>query len=193
MLAKNADELTDEKFQHIYAWPQCPSLRLNLVLDSEGKIFGPDNNSSSLTNVLDRRLLKIIRKDADAVVCGAQSIRAEGWYLPPRGKLVVLSSTGDLPWETCPAPDRVIVVSSLPELRAWLMDHPGNNLCEGGLMTANLLLADPGFDEIALSFPGFEPHIVENIVKSNKLQVTLVSTVYSRVHDMSFSLWRRAA
>lgn len=143
--------LTDDELATAYAWPSGASLRLNMLLSAHGTTTGSDGTSHSLTSPMDRRVLRLVRAQATAIIVGASSVRAEGWFLPPTGLLIVLSASGILPWETCPDRDRVLTCATLRELTDWLREHPGMNLCEGGISTARALESAVGFDEIALT------------------------------------------
>ncbi len=77
--------------------PDSPEwLRLNLVTSVSGSAAGADGTSESLTSRSDRRILGVIRELSDAVLVGAQSVRAEGYQLPKRSRLVVVTASGDL-------------------------------------------------------------------------------------------------
>lgn len=71
-------------------------VRLNMITSLTGSAVGPDGTSDTLTNRADRAILGVIRASADAVVVGAQTVRAEGYLLPKRSRLVVVSRSGDL-------------------------------------------------------------------------------------------------
>lgn len=79
-----------------YAAPDGRWVRLNMITSLTGSAVGSDGTSDTLTNRVDRAILGAIRADADAVVVGAQTVRAEGYVLPRRSRLVVVSASGDL-------------------------------------------------------------------------------------------------
>ena len=97
-----ADELDTEaagaraRLLEWYAPGEGESIRLNLVTTLDGRVTGDDGTSESLTAGADRMILGVIREHADAVLVGAQSVRAEGYRLPKRARLAVVSMTGDL-------------------------------------------------------------------------------------------------
>ncbi len=72
------------------------SLRLNMVADISGSAAGDDGTSESLTNRSDRKILGVIRELSDVVLVGAASVRAEGYLLPRRSRLAILTLSGDL-------------------------------------------------------------------------------------------------
>lgn len=189
----NIQDFSDGQLSEFYAWPQSRTLRCNLVLNSQNDVKGQDGTSLSLTNNEDRRLLRIIRADADVVISGAQSIRAEGWFLPPHGRLCVLSLSGVLPWETCPDRSRVFVYQSAKSLLRGLLQNELRILCEGGLITAELLAQQYGFDELALSFSDSTSVSPPPEVLLQDAVFDLVTHLHDQEHNMAFGLWRRAA
>jgi riboflavin biosynthesis pyrimidine reductase len=87
---------TRDRLLELYR-PDSPEwLRLNLVTSVSGSAAGSDGTSESLTTRSDRRILGVIRELSDAVLVGAQSVRAEGYQLPKRSRLVVVTASGDL-------------------------------------------------------------------------------------------------
>lgn len=183
-------EQSDQALREIYAWPVSRTFRLNLLVTTDG-IVGPDGTSQSLTNSEDRRILRAIRAEADVVIVGAESVRKEGWYFPPHGRLIVLSSTGSLPWETCPDSSRVFVAPSASAIVHNLAETETRVLCEGGLATAELIAERIGFDEIALSSENeFFPQAV-NFLRIRD-EFTLVAQLKNSAHKMTFRFWRRA-
>ncbi|MFZ9105055.1 MAG: dihydrofolate reductase family protein [Pontimonas sp.] len=72
------------------------SVRLSLISSPSGRLVGADGTSTSLSNPVDRAILLTQRRLADAVVCGAQTMRSELVPIPSHAPLVVLSSSGDL-------------------------------------------------------------------------------------------------
>ena len=184
--------LSDEQLSDLYSWPQERSYRLNMLLNFDDSSAGDDGTSNSLTSHEDRRLLKIIRKEADVLIVGAASIRAEGWFLPPLGRVAVLSQSGNIPWDTCPDSSRVSSYPSVSALLHSLRDTEINILCEGGKATAHLLSETVGFDDLALA----RIDIVENAslpdFLSNCSDLALVSSLSDASHSMTFQNWRRA-
>lgn len=188
MLSSN--QLSDQELSDIYAWPETLTIRLNLLLSSNG-IVGSDGTSHSLTNSEDRRILRIIRADADVVIVGAESVRKEGWFLPPQGRLIVLSTTGLLPWDTCPDSTRVFVAPSASAIMHNLSASETRVLCEGGLATAELISQRIGFDEIALSTLGTEISPKAEFLRIPD-EFSLISEFTDSAHHMTFRFWRRA-
>ena len=79
----------------LYRPPRAEWLRLNLIGSVSGSATGPDGTSETLTNLADRMLLGVIRAMSDVVVVGAASVRAEGYFVPRKGALAVVSRSGD--------------------------------------------------------------------------------------------------
>jgi riboflavin biosynthesis pyrimidine reductase len=189
---QESQDLSDIELAAIYNWPETRTYRLNMILDSLDSSTGYDFTSVSLTSPEDRRILKMIRAQAHVVIFGASSIRAEGWFLPPRGRLAVLSHSGELPWESCPDASRVNVYPSVSALVHSITDSEKNVLCEGGLSVAQQIAERIGFDEIALSRVGNsdELQIPRSLTSENKYE--LVSRLHDRLNDVTFQFWRRA-
>jgi riboflavin biosynthesis pyrimidine reductase len=79
-----------------YAVPDVDWLRCNLIASVDGSAAGADGTSETLSNPADRAILGAIRSLADVVLVGAETIRAEGYLLPRRSRLAVLTRSGDL-------------------------------------------------------------------------------------------------
>lgn len=79
-----------------YAPKPGPYLRVNMIASLNGSVTGADNTSDSLSSRLDRRILGVIRQLADVVLIGAGSVRAEGYVVPARAALAVVTASGDL-------------------------------------------------------------------------------------------------
>ena len=80
-------------------WYKPPSptwVRLNLIASVDGNAAGSDGTSETLTNSADRTILGVIRELSDVVLVGANSVRHEGYLLPRRSRLAVVTTTGDL-------------------------------------------------------------------------------------------------
>ncbi|WP_405372923.1 MULTISPECIES: dihydrofolate reductase family protein [unclassified Microbacterium] len=71
-------------------------VRLNMIASLTGAAAGADGTSDTLTNRVDRAILGAIRADADVVLVGAQSVRAEGYLVPRHARLAIASASGDL-------------------------------------------------------------------------------------------------
>ena len=85
-----------EQIVELYRPPREPFVRINLISSVSGSAGGTDGTSETLSNPVDRTILGVIREHGDVVVIGAQSLRAEGYLLPRRVPLAVVTSSGNL-------------------------------------------------------------------------------------------------
>lgn len=79
-----------------YAPEGAEGIRCNLVVTIDGRAAGGDGISDSLSSRTDRMILGVIRESADAVLVGAGTVRAEGYRLPSRAPLAIVSASGRL-------------------------------------------------------------------------------------------------
>lgn len=80
----------------VYARDDAAYVRLNMITTLTGSAAGDDGTSESLSSRVDRTILGVIRADADAVVVGAQTVRAEGYVVPRAARLAIVTASGDL-------------------------------------------------------------------------------------------------
>jgi riboflavin biosynthesis pyrimidine reductase len=85
-----------DDLQTLYAAPDRPWLRVNMVSTVDGAVTGDDGTSRSINNGADKTVFDLLRELADAVVVGAGTVRAEG-YAVGRKPLVVVSRSGAVP------------------------------------------------------------------------------------------------
>jgi riboflavin biosynthesis pyrimidine reductase len=89
----------DDSRDRLLEWYRPPGpdwVRLNLISTVSGSAAGPDNTSESITTSADRRILGVIRQLADVVLVGAGTVRVEGYQLPKRAALAIVTASGDL-------------------------------------------------------------------------------------------------
>jgi riboflavin biosynthesis pyrimidine reductase len=79
-----------------YAPPAGPFVRLNMITSPTGAASGSDGTSDTLTSPTDRTILGVIRRQADVVLVGAATVRAEGYLLPRTARLAIVTGSGDL-------------------------------------------------------------------------------------------------
>jgi riboflavin biosynthesis pyrimidine reductase len=134
-------------------WPASQTWwRANILLDENGSAAGGDGTSGSLTVGRDRHLLRQIRAEADLVVTGGETVRKEGWHFPPLGDLLVLSSSGQLPLESCPHPERLSIVHDVNSLEQFVDGSDARRvLCEGGPKLLRELVSHGRIDELFVS------------------------------------------
>jgi riboflavin biosynthesis pyrimidine reductase len=78
----------DGSAEQLYAWPDGPWLRVNMVATVDGAAQGPDGLTGSINNAVDHTVFDLIRAGADVVVVGAGTVRAERYG--PLGKPFVV-------------------------------------------------------------------------------------------------------
>ena len=86
----------DTDLPQLYAVPDQPWLRVNMVSTVDGAATGDDGTSRSINNGVDKMVFDLLRDLADALVVGAGTIRIEG-YAVGRKPLVVVSRSGSVP------------------------------------------------------------------------------------------------
>lgn len=163
----------------LYAVPRTPWLRVNFVATVDGAATGADGRSGSINNAADKRVFDLLRDQADVVVIGAGTARAEG-YRDIGKPLVLVSRSGSVPpqlrdsppgdvlvatYAASPGlesarallgPEHVIVAGQhrvdLADLKAQLAARGwGDQLCEGGPHLLRDLLDEGVADEIDLT------------------------------------------
>jgi riboflavin biosynthesis pyrimidine reductase len=87
---------TDQWMSTRYAVEGDRFVRLNMITTITGATAGADGTSNTITSRTDRFVLGAIRRNADVVVVGAETVRAEGYLLPRSARLAIVTSTGDL-------------------------------------------------------------------------------------------------
>jgi riboflavin biosynthesis pyrimidine reductase len=85
-----------EDLRTVYAAPDRPWLRVNMVSTVDGAATGDDGTSRTINNDADHEVFDLLRELADALVVGAGTVRTEG-YAVGRKPLVVVSRTGSVP------------------------------------------------------------------------------------------------
>lgn len=85
-----------DRLRDWYRLDSPASIRLMMIGTLDGRAAGDDGTSESLTSRLDRMILGLVREWADLVVVGAESVRREGYLLPRRSRLAIVSASGNL-------------------------------------------------------------------------------------------------
>lgn len=164
----------------LYAVPAQPWFRANMVSTVNGAAAGPDARSGTINNAIDTEVFHLLRAQADAIVVGAGTARAEG-YRPTDRPVVVVTRSGAVPPTLQDAPpgsvliathaaapelaathaqlgaDQVLVLGAdrvdLQLLRTGLVDRGLENLlCEGGPGLLRDALAAGIVDELCLTW-----------------------------------------
>lgn len=102
----------------LYAPPDQPWLRVNMVSTIDGAATGDDGTSRSINTGADKIVFDLLREQADALVVGAGTVRIEG-YAVGRKPLVVVSRSGVVPPTQRDAARGMVLmatVSSAPQL-----------------------------------------------------------------------------
>lgn len=169
-------QLDDESLHELYRPPRLPWVRANMVSTLDGAATGEGGTSGGINNAADRRVFDVLRGQADAVVVGAGTARAEG-YGVAGVPLVLVSRQGRVPEQlrsapsgavrlvTCAhafglaesrellGPEHVIVLGEdavrLEAVRDALVERDlVNLLCEGGPQLLGGMLAAREIDEV---------------------------------------------
>jgi len=85
-------DLSLADLQQLYAVDEAlPIVRANLVTSLDGQISGADGRAKSLSTADDQLIFALLRSLSDAIIVGAQTVRAEQYRLPAitREELVV--------------------------------------------------------------------------------------------------------
>jgi riboflavin biosynthesis pyrimidine reductase len=88
-------ELDDDQLRADYGFPASGTwIRANMVSTLDGVMRGPDGGSRSISTPADQRVFSIARRDADAVLVGAGTIRAEDYRPSVRTVAIVTARLG---------------------------------------------------------------------------------------------------
>ena len=179
----------DGDLREVYAAPQAPWLRVNMVSTIDGAATGESGLTASINNEPDQRVFHLLRELADCVVVGAGTARTEG-YAPLGVPTVVVSRSGSVPERMREAePGRVLlatvgVAAGLGAARDLLGDD--NVLVLGShrvdLAAFKQSLVDRGFEDI-LCEGG--PHLLRDLLDqgvADELDCTFVPRLVSGTH-----------
>ena len=86
----------DAPLREVYAAPDGPWLRANMVSTVDGASTGDNGTSTSINNAVDQVVFDLLRELSDAIVVGAGTLRAEQ-YRPNPKPIVVVSRSGEVP------------------------------------------------------------------------------------------------
>ncbi len=86
----------DVPLEELYAVPEEPWLRLNMISTVDGAATGVDGTSRTINNLVDQEVFRLLRSQADVIVVGAGTLREEG-YSPNPLPIVAVSRSGSVP------------------------------------------------------------------------------------------------
>jgi riboflavin biosynthesis pyrimidine reductase len=188
--------------REVYAAPETPWLRVNMVSTIDGAATGESGLTASINNEPDQRVFHLLRELADCVLVGAGTARTEG-YPPLDVPTVVVSRSGSVPEKMRGADpgrvllatvsvaagledardvlgaDNVLVLGShrvdLAALKHALVDRGfGDILCEGGPHLLRDLLDQGVADELDCTFvPRMVAGVQSRITDGPPVHVTL--------------------
>jgi len=107
VLLGEGDDLKD-----LYAAPDRPWLRVNMVATVDGAATGEDGTTRSINNEVDHQVFDLLRDLADAVVVGAGTVRAEK-YAVGRKPLIVVSRSASVPVTQRSAPAGKVLMATV--------------------------------------------------------------------------------
>lgn len=172
-------DLDDAALARAYEAPAGAWLRANSVTTVDGAASGADGLSGSINNAVDARVFHLLRQQADAIVVGAGTARAERYGVSAR-PIILVSRAGSVPETLRDGPRGSVLLvtcegaASLEESRGLLgaenvlalgsdsVDLPRmlvelrsrgftQLLCEGGPHLLADLLADGLVDELCVT------------------------------------------
>lgn len=94
--------LTDDDVVAAYPWPEDGRrwVRAMMVTTLDGAAAGPDGLSGSISGEADKAVFDAVRREADAVLIGAGTMRAERYGpFTKRARIAIVSGSLDLPWD----------------------------------------------------------------------------------------------
>ena len=105
------------------------TLRLGMIASRDGYAAGPDGSSRSLNGPADHRILRALRAQADVVLVGGATVRAERYADIPAPAdaahgpdLAIVTRSGHIPTGLDPARTWVVTTSDSPASAATGMD-----------------------------------------------------------------------
>ncbi len=95
----------------LYAVPQRPWLRANMVSTLDGAASGTDGRTDSVNNEADKEVFHLLRSQSDAIIIGAGTVRAEK-YGPTDRPLVVVTRNAAVPPSLRGAPAGSVLIAT---------------------------------------------------------------------------------
>jgi len=173
----------------LYAAPDRPWLRVNMVSTLDGASTGTTGTSGSINNAVDKVVFDLLRELSDAIVVGAGTLRIER-YRPNPKPVVVVSRSGAVPDHLLgPGSGRVLLATcsqapGLPAARELLGEEQvmvlGSHRVDLRRMRSELVTR--GYEHL-LSEGG--PHLLRDLLDEgcvDELDTTIVPRVIGGVH-----------
>lgn len=118
------DDNAREAIARFYQPADTVRIRLNMIASVNGSSIGSDGTSETLSNRVDRTILRVVRAQADVVVVGAASVRAEGYQVPKTVPLAIVSGSGDLAGHRLKLHEGARVLLLVPQSRGAVANLP---------------------------------------------------------------------
>lgn len=212
------EELSDDDLRQLYAVPQTPWLRVNMVSTVDGSATGESGRSGSINNEADHRVFGLLRSMADVIVVGAGTARAEE-YGPADTPIVLVSRKAQVPETLQDAPagsvylatcersdgidtaravlgeEHVLTLGThrvdLPLLKQTLADRGWTHqLCEGGPHLLRDLVHQGAADELtATTVPRLVAGSNKRITEGATVDAELTLTLLLEDHGTLFGRW----
>jgi riboflavin biosynthesis pyrimidine reductase len=178
------DDLDNEQLAAIYRPPRESWFRANMVSTVDGAATGDTGTTGSINNEPDKRVFDVLRRQADAVIVGAGTVRIEG-YRPTDRPLVVVSRRGVLPPELVEGPRGSVLLATCAAAEGLEVTRDAlgaENVLELGTVSVDLptfkkALLDRGFTRL-LTEGG--PHLLRDLLAAGLVD-ELCATVVPRL------------
>jgi riboflavin biosynthesis pyrimidine reductase len=179
----------DTDLPTLYAAPDQPWLRVNMVSTADGAATGDDGTSRSINNGVDKIVFDLLRELSDAVVVGAGTVRIEG-YAVGRKPLVVVSRSGSVPPTQREAQRGKVLMATVST--APYLDEARDILGDENVLVLGSHRADLARLKDELVLRGFRhllseggPHLLRDLLDQgvvDELDATLVPRIVSGSH-----------
>ncbi len=173
----------------LYAPPDQPWLRVNMVATIDGAATGDDGTSRSINTGADKIVFDLLREQADAIVVGAGTVRIEG-YAVGRKPLVVVSRSGSVPPTQREAEPGMVVMATVAS--APYLDEARGLLGDDNVLVLGSHRADLGRLKDELVLRGFRhqlseggPHLLRDLLDQgvvDELDTTVVPRLVAGSH-----------
>jgi riboflavin biosynthesis pyrimidine reductase len=173
----------------LYAPPDQPWLRVNMVSTIDGAATGDDGTSRSINTGADKVVFDLLREQADALVVGAGTVRIEG-YAVGRKPLVVVSRTGAVPPTQREAARGMVLMATVSS--APYLDEARRILGDDNVLVLGSHRVDLGRLKDELVLRGFRhqlseggPHLLRDLLDqgvADELDYTIVPRMVAGPH-----------